>query len=189
MNDVADFMNKNKAGMVELEKLLTSIPAIAPEGGGDGEALKCAALEKWLKENGFENIQRFEFNFDSDTDQDSIQLSQADITLTQFFARAYIYGYQLRSEGINSSKLVSWLKEQMDEGRNINEIKKLVDDALIKLHKNFNLNNYKCIVYPDTTHNELTEYIIVKIRDIIYEFEKPTAYYSIIKNFSNYFEI
>lgn len=60
MNDVADFMNKNKAGMVELEKLLTSIPAIAPEGGGDGEALKCAALEKWLKENGFENVQRFE---------------------------------------------------------------------------------------------------------------------------------
>lgn len=60
MNNVADFLNKNKAGMIELEKLLTSIPAIAPEGGGDGEALKCAALEKWLKENGFENIQRFE---------------------------------------------------------------------------------------------------------------------------------
>ncbi|MCQ2576024.1 MAG: M20 family metallo-hydrolase [Treponema sp.] len=46
--------------MVELETLLTSIPAIAPEGGGDGETQKADALQKWLTENGFTNLQRFE---------------------------------------------------------------------------------------------------------------------------------
>ena len=54
------FFENHKSDIIGLEKLLTSIPAIAPEGGGDGEALKCGALEKWLKENGFENVQRFE---------------------------------------------------------------------------------------------------------------------------------
>lgn len=49
-----------KTEMIELEALLTSIPAIAPEGGGDGETEKCNALEKWLKEKGFTNIERFE---------------------------------------------------------------------------------------------------------------------------------
>ena len=58
--DKNTFFENHKSDIIELEKLLTSIPAIAPEGGGDGEALKCGALEKWLKENGFENVQRFE---------------------------------------------------------------------------------------------------------------------------------
>ncbi|MCQ2586826.1 MAG: M20 family metallo-hydrolase [Treponema sp.] len=49
-----------KNEMIELEALLTSIPAIAPEGGGDGETEKCNALENWLKEKGFTNIERFE---------------------------------------------------------------------------------------------------------------------------------
>ena len=39
--------------MIGLEKLLSSIPAIAPDSGGDGESKKCAALEKWLVESGF----------------------------------------------------------------------------------------------------------------------------------------
>lgn len=39
--------------MVNLEKLLTSIPAIAPESGGEGELKKCEALEKYLKSIGF----------------------------------------------------------------------------------------------------------------------------------------
>ncbi len=55
-----DFLNNSRAKIVELETLLTSIPAIAPEGGGDGESKKCDALEAWLKENGFLNIERFE---------------------------------------------------------------------------------------------------------------------------------
>lgn len=55
-----DFLNKQREKIIELETLLTSIPAIAPEGGGDGETLKCNALEKWLHEEGFTNIERFE---------------------------------------------------------------------------------------------------------------------------------
>lgn len=51
--------NKTKQ-IIELQTLLTSIPAIAPEGGGDGETKKCDALEAWLKNAGFSNIERFE---------------------------------------------------------------------------------------------------------------------------------
>ena len=59
-----DFLNNSRSDIVDLESLLTGIPAIAPEGGGDGETKKCDALEAWLKEKGFaENgrtIERFE---------------------------------------------------------------------------------------------------------------------------------
>ena len=48
-----EFLTSCKSEIIALEKLLTSIPAIAPEGGGDGEAKKAAALEEWLKKNGF----------------------------------------------------------------------------------------------------------------------------------------
>lgn len=54
------YLESQKNEMIKLETLLTSIPAIAPEGGGDGETEKCNALEKWLKSKGFENIERFE---------------------------------------------------------------------------------------------------------------------------------
>ena len=54
------FLNSSRKDIVELEKLLTSVPAVAPEGGGDGETKKCAVLEKWLKENGFNDIQKIE---------------------------------------------------------------------------------------------------------------------------------
>ena len=54
------FLESSRKEIVELEKLLTSIPAIAPEGGGDGESKKCEALEGWLKDNGFTNIQKIE---------------------------------------------------------------------------------------------------------------------------------
>ncbi len=55
-----DFLNSSRSQIVELESLLTSIPAIAPEGGGDGETEKCNALEKWLGQAGLSNIERFE---------------------------------------------------------------------------------------------------------------------------------
>ena len=55
-----NFFVENERNMVDLETLLTSIPAIAPEGNGDGEYKKCAALEKWLRDNGFTNIERYE---------------------------------------------------------------------------------------------------------------------------------
>lgn len=54
------FLNNNRDKIIQLQTLLTSIPAIAPEGGGDGETLKCDALEKWLRAEGFNNIERFE---------------------------------------------------------------------------------------------------------------------------------
>lgn len=43
--------------MVELESLLTSIPAIAPDSGGDGELKKCTALKEWLLKQGFKDFQ------------------------------------------------------------------------------------------------------------------------------------
>ncbi len=55
-----DFLYNCKKDIIELQTLLTSIPAIAPEGNGDGESKKCDALESWLKEKGFNNIERFE---------------------------------------------------------------------------------------------------------------------------------
>ena len=51
------WLQANQRGMVELETLLTSIPAIAPESGGDGESAKCAALKDWLLKAGFSEAQ------------------------------------------------------------------------------------------------------------------------------------
>lgn len=59
-----DFLKSNKREIVALETLLTSIPAIAPEGGGDGESKKADALEAWLRDKDFDKngctIERFE---------------------------------------------------------------------------------------------------------------------------------
>ena len=55
-----EFLDSQKKNIVELQTMLTSHKAIAPEGGGDGEKEKCDALESWLKANGFTNIERFE---------------------------------------------------------------------------------------------------------------------------------
>ncbi|MCI1209426.1 MAG: M20 family metallo-hydrolase [Treponema sp.] len=46
--------------MVALESLLTSVPALGPENGGQGEAEKCAALEGWLRRNGFSDLKHFD---------------------------------------------------------------------------------------------------------------------------------
>ncbi|HUX38855.1 MAG TPA: M20 family metallo-hydrolase [Rectinemataceae bacterium] len=47
-------------GVVELETLLSAIPAFAPESGGVGELEKCEALEKWLKGHGIDRLERFD---------------------------------------------------------------------------------------------------------------------------------
>ncbi len=54
--------DKSKKQMIELETLLSSIPAMAPESGGEGEIKKCEALKKWLLDAGFaENqLERFD---------------------------------------------------------------------------------------------------------------------------------
>ena len=54
------FIEQHTADMVQLETLLTSHPALAPENGGDGEKKKCDALEAWLKENGISRIEHFD---------------------------------------------------------------------------------------------------------------------------------
>lgn len=46
--------------MVELETLLTSIPAMAPESEGQGELKKCQDLEEWLKKQGITNLERYD---------------------------------------------------------------------------------------------------------------------------------
>lgn len=55
-----DYIENHVRDMVELESLLTAIPALAPENGGDGESEKCAALERWLRENGITRIEHFD---------------------------------------------------------------------------------------------------------------------------------
>ncbi len=46
--------------MIELEALLTSIPAIAPESGGEGESKKCEALKAYLAKLGFTNFEQYD---------------------------------------------------------------------------------------------------------------------------------
>jgi succinyl-diaminopimelate desuccinylase len=48
------------AGIVELESLLTAVPAIAPESGGDGEMKKAETLLAWLAKKGITQIERYD---------------------------------------------------------------------------------------------------------------------------------
>lgn len=54
--EIKHFMDNNKNHMIELQELLTSIPALAPENNGDGEFKKANALKKWLIDSGFNKI-------------------------------------------------------------------------------------------------------------------------------------
>lgn len=54
------YLDNSQKTVIELQTLLTSIPAIAPESGGQGELEKSNALEKWLKERGFSTIEHFD---------------------------------------------------------------------------------------------------------------------------------
>ncbi len=55
-----DYIEEHTHDMVDLERLLTSIPALAPENGGDGESKKAAALEDWLKAHGITRIEHYD---------------------------------------------------------------------------------------------------------------------------------
>ncbi|TFG81609.1 MAG: M20 family metallo-hydrolase [Spirochaetales bacterium] len=57
MESALAFLEKSEAGVIELEKLLTAIPALAPESGGDGEWKKAEALEAWLKARGIVDLE------------------------------------------------------------------------------------------------------------------------------------
>jgi len=53
-----EYLGTAEAGVIELETLLTSFPAMAPESGGDGEWKKAEALEAWLRRHGIVEIER-----------------------------------------------------------------------------------------------------------------------------------
>lgn len=53
-------IENSRAGIIELETLLTSVQAIAPESGGQGELEKAIALEKWLRAHGIADIVRMD---------------------------------------------------------------------------------------------------------------------------------
>ena len=57
---VFSYLDGATKGIVELESLLSGIPAIAPESGGDGEIKKAEALEAWLKQRGIKELERFD---------------------------------------------------------------------------------------------------------------------------------
>lgn len=57
---VKKYIEESTEKIVELETLLTSYPALAPESGGQGEIKKVEALEKWLKTQGITELQRFD---------------------------------------------------------------------------------------------------------------------------------
>ena len=60
INTLFDFIESKTSKMIELQTLLTSKPALSPESEGDGELEKCIALEQWLKDEGFTDLQRFD---------------------------------------------------------------------------------------------------------------------------------
>lgn len=62
VKELFEYIEASHDVVVELETLLTSHPAFAPESGGDGEKEKCDALEKWLVAQGFSpsQIQHFD---------------------------------------------------------------------------------------------------------------------------------
>ena len=60
VQSVKGFFAEQRKEIINLETQLTSHIAIAPEGNGDGETEKCNALEAWLKEKGFNDIERYE---------------------------------------------------------------------------------------------------------------------------------
>lgn len=54
------FIENSSDGIIELETLLTSVPALAPESGGQGELEKAIVLEKWLRAHGISDVIRMD---------------------------------------------------------------------------------------------------------------------------------
>jgi len=50
-NNLLEELEKSKDAMVNLQKNLSSIPALGPDNGGEGELKKALFLKKWIKEN------------------------------------------------------------------------------------------------------------------------------------------
>ncbi len=58
--DICKYIDEHKQAFVELETLLSSIPAISPLSGGEGEYKKAHALEEWLRRQGYTDFQYIE---------------------------------------------------------------------------------------------------------------------------------
>lgn len=54
------FINESIRPMVSLETMLSSIPAMSPDSGGEGELAKCEALTVALRELGFSLFERYD---------------------------------------------------------------------------------------------------------------------------------
>ena len=59
-DQLKDYIYSHTDDMVELERILTAIPALAPENGGEGESAKCAALESYLVSHGIKNLTHYD---------------------------------------------------------------------------------------------------------------------------------
>ncbi|ULQ60507.1 M20 family metallo-hydrolase [Brucepastera parasyntrophica] len=57
---LTSFIREQVPGMISMQKLLTAIPAMAPESGGEGELAKCEALIRTLREIGFTDFERYD---------------------------------------------------------------------------------------------------------------------------------
>lgn len=60
LSQIQQFLDSQEQGVIELETLLSSYPALAPESGGIGEIEKAAALEAWLKKQGMTDIVHYD---------------------------------------------------------------------------------------------------------------------------------
>ena len=58
--EICRYIDSHKDTFVELETLLSSIPAISPLSGGEGEYKKAHALEDWLRRQGYTDFQYIE---------------------------------------------------------------------------------------------------------------------------------
>ena len=57
---IFSYLESSRDGIVELESLLTSIPALAPESDGVGELAKAEALQAWLSAQGVRDMVRLD---------------------------------------------------------------------------------------------------------------------------------
>lgn len=60
IDSVLKYLDDSEQAIIELQSLLTAIPAMAPESGGDGEWKKAVALENWLRAHGIAQIEHFD---------------------------------------------------------------------------------------------------------------------------------
>lgn len=60
LETLSGFIESQVPAMISLQTLLTSIPALSPESGGEGELAKCEAFTLALRELGFSHFDRYD---------------------------------------------------------------------------------------------------------------------------------